>query len=208
MGKQNKARAEIQNEKQLEKQATLSCLRQDSDLWYRIHVLLYDLSKVTQDPQSEKRLSSTLHPLYISEPYFSDPESTRILQAKIDNPTNPTTTSPPNTSSSSSSDNDSMPSPKTSTIEQAIYEKTANFLTKRKASGDARPCGPHDLVPIYSAIFRISKDELDDESFLARVRRSGLGERPKNREEAARNGSAKECTKGQKEKKKDRPRST
>ena len=191
MGKQNKTPAGIQNDNRLENnKPKLSCLREDSDLWYRIQVLLYDLSKVTQDPQSDKRLSSTLHPLYTSKPYFSDSESTRILQAIIDDPP---ATSPPNTSG----DDSSMTLTQEPTIEQAIYEKTANFLTKRKASGDARPCGPHDLVPIYGAIFGIPKDELEDERFLFRLRRSGLGG-PSKKEDTATNGSAKKCPKGQK----------
>ena len=191
MGKQNKIPAGIQNDKRLESdKPTLSCLREDSDLWYGIQVLLYDLSKVARDPQSEKRLSFTLHPLYISGPYFSDSESTRILQAIINDPT---ATSPPNTSD----DDDSMTLTKEPTIEQAIYDKTTNFLDKRKASGDARPCGPHDLVPIYGAIFGIPKDKLEDERFLARLRRSGLGGTSK-KEDTATNGSAKKCTKGQK----------
>ena len=191
MGKQNRTPAGIHSDKQLENiKPTLSCLREDSDLWYRIHVLLYDLSKVARDSQSEKRLSLTLHPLYISEPYFSDSESTRILQAIIDDPI---ATSPPNISG----DNDSMTLTKEPTIEQAIYDKMTNFLNKRKASGDARPCGPHDLVPIYGAIFGIAKDKLEDERFLVRLRRSGLGTTP-NKEETAANGSAKKCIKGQK----------
>ena len=193
MGKRNRTPAGSQNDRQLEKQSTLSCLREDSDLWYRIHVLLYDLSKVARDPQSDKRLSLTLHPLYISGPYFSDSESTRILQATIDGPIHFEALSPPNPSGG----DDSTSLTKEGTIEQAIYDKMNNFLNKRKASGDARPCGPHDLVPIYGAIFGIPKDELEDERFLARLRRSGLGGTSK-REDTVRNGSVKNGTKGQK----------
>ena len=194
MGKQNRAPARIQNDRQFKTHSTLSCLREDSDLWYKVHVLLYDLSKVTRDPQSEKRLALTLHPLYMSEPYFSDDESTRILQTIIDSPTYYEATSPPNTSGD---DDDGITLTKESTIEQAIYDRLTNFLDKRKASGDARPCGPHDLVPIYGAIFGIPKDELEDERFLVRLRRSGLGGTRK-KEDTARNASTKKCAKGQK----------
>ncbi|KAK8043609.1 hypothetical protein PG993_006039 [Apiospora rasikravindrae] len=45
---------------------------------------------------------------------------------------------------------------------------------KRKASGDARSCGPHDLAPIYEAVFGIEKEEVQDEKFLSRLRRQGL----------------------------------
>ena len=62
---------------------TVSDLRKDLDLWYRIHVLLYDLNNV-KDPLSQKRLSKTMNVLYIGEPYFRDFEATKIRAALID----------------------------------------------------------------------------------------------------------------------------
>lgn len=59
-------------------------------------------------------------------------------------------------------------------IEEAIKSCLQNFFEKRRASGDARPCGPHDMGPIYTAVFGISKEELKDEKFLSRLRRAGL----------------------------------
>jgi hypothetical protein len=35
---------------------------------------------------------------------------------------------------------------------------------------------PHDMGPIYRAVFGITKDELTDEKFLGRLRRAGLGQ--------------------------------
>lgn len=49
---------------------TLSALRQDSDMWYRIQVLLYDLSKVARDPQPEKRSSLRLMRSTSANPTF------------------------------------------------------------------------------------------------------------------------------------------
>lgn len=69
--------------------------------------------------------------------------------------------------------------PKEMTVETAIKSCFQSFFEKRKASGDARPCGPHDMGPIYRAIFMVSKEELKDERFLGRLRRAGLGE-PRN----------------------------
>jgi hypothetical protein len=60
------------------------------------------------------------------------------------------------------------------TIEDAIKGGLENFFEKRRASGDARPCGPHDMGPIYLAVFGISKDELKKEKFLSRLKRAGL----------------------------------
>ncbi|KAK7985367.1 hypothetical protein PG996_005391 [Apiospora saccharicola] len=66
------------------------------------------------------------------------------------------------------------PSKAPESVETAIQKAMANFFEKRKASGDARPCGPHDLAPIYEAVFGIEKEEVQDERFLSRMRRQGL----------------------------------
>ncbi|MCJ1455069.1 hypothetical protein MMC28_005423 [Mycoblastus sanguinarius] len=151
---------------------TLSALRQDVDICYRIRVLLYDLSNIASDPLSEKRISSTTHELYISEPYFTESEATRIRTALIDDAAEAETTS----IQSASSTKDTSISRKEVTIEEAIHDKLIDFFDKRRASGDSRPCGPHDMFPVYGSIFGIQKEELKDEHFLGRLRRSGLGD--------------------------------
>lgn len=65
---------------------------------------------------------------------------------------------------------------KTLTVEEAITSCLQNFFAKRRASGDARPCGPHDMGPIYRAVFGITIEELRNEKFLGRLRRTGLGQ--------------------------------
>lgn len=63
----------------------------------------------------------------------------------------------------------------TITIEQLISSTLENFFEKRRASGDCRPCGPHDMVPVYLSCFGIDKADIADEKFVSRLRRSGLG---------------------------------
>ena len=62
------------------------------------------------------------------------------------------------------------------TIQDTIHQGLANFFDKRKASGDARPCGPHDMLPIYLDVFKLKKGDVKDEKFLGRLKRSGLGD--------------------------------
>ncbi|CAL8583706.1 hypothetical protein XPA_009326 [Xanthoria parietina] len=146
----------------------LSDIRSKRDLWYRIQVLLHDLSNVGHDLYSEKRLSVTTNELYISAPYFSEAEATQILSTLIE--------------TSILSDEDSIAhSPKnlTASIQDTIHQRLAKFFDKRKASGDSRPCGPHDMLPIYLDVFKLQKQDLKDEKFLGRLRRSGLGDFPK-----------------------------
>lgn len=60
-------------------------------------------------------------------------------------------------------------------IEEIIKSSFVNFFEKRKASGDSCPCGPTDLAPIYLEVFGVERVEIEDERFLSRLRRSGLG---------------------------------
>lgn len=163
-------------------EATLSNLRQDANLWYRIRVLLHDLSNIGGDPSAERRLSSTTHKLYISAPYFTESEAIKVRTTVLDNPTEATTAED---RSNGSSKNPSPPSYDKATLEEAIHNRLANFFDKRRASGDSRPCGPHDMFPIYVSAFGIGKEELKDKRFLSRLRRSGLGDSKSQQDNAA-----------------------
>ncbi|KAI4146799.1 MAG: hypothetical protein LQ341_001984 [Variospora aurantia] len=142
----------------------LSEIQSNPNIWYRVQVLLHDLSNVGNDIHSEKRLSATTNELYISEPYFTEAEATEILSALVE-PTD-------------RSEESSVPCPSilTATIQDNIHQRLVNFFDKRKASGDARPCGPHDMLPIYLDVFKLQKEDLKNEKFLGRLRRSGLGD--------------------------------
>lgn len=83
------------------------------------------------------------------------------------------------------------------TIEAAIKFCLQNFFQKRRASGDARPCGPHDMGPIYQAVFGITKEDLKNDKFLSRLRRAGLGQPKENEKNANESVSGKRKKKGQ-----------
>ncbi|KAK8000325.1 C6 transcription factor [Apiospora arundinis] len=128
----------------------------EPNLRYKIRILLYDLRNVSKDAGSQRRTLQTTDELYISSPYFTPEEAAMIKGATCD-----------------LEDEEKLPKTTTS-VESAIQKVMANFFEKRKASGDARPCGPHDLAPIYETVFGIKKEEVQDEKFLSRLRRQGL----------------------------------
>ncbi|MCJ1448682.1 MAG: hypothetical protein MMC23_009199 [Stictis urceolatum] len=156
--------------------STLSLLCQEADIWYRLQVLFYDLSNVARDSLSQERLSSTTNSLYISPPYFTDAEAIKIRTALIDVPLGSGESDEPSVSASIS--NAAVPEEvsKETSIEDAIHIKLEGFFEKRKASGDSTPCGPHDLFPVYANIFGVTREEINDERFLSRLRRSGIGD--------------------------------
>ncbi|KAL8668468.1 MAG: hypothetical protein Q9168_006904 [Polycauliona sp. 1 TL-2023] len=145
--------------------AVLSDLQAKTDLWYRIQVFLHDFSNMRSDVLAEKRLSATTHELYISAPYFTDAEAAQILSTLVE---------PSNVGEESTAPSPNLPP--TISIEDAIYQRFGGFLDKRRTSGDPRPCGPHDMLPVYLDIFKLRKEDLKDEKFLGRLRRSGLGD--------------------------------
>ncbi|OQO12711.1 hypothetical protein B0A48_02175 [Cryoendolithus antarcticus] len=128
--------------------STLADLRADRDIWYKVLVLIYDLRNIKNDKASENRTLQTIDPLYISTPYFTSEEAAAVKAVKVDNE---------------------------NTLEHAITKAMENFFEKRKASGDARPCGPHDMVPVYLECFGVEKGEIEEEKLVSRVRRSRPG---------------------------------
>lgn len=140
-------------------EATLSELKGNRNVWYKIHVLIYDLYNIKNDRSSESRIERTVDELYISEPYFTTQEAALIKGTLLEYMSTKEVDSATKTFK---------------TVDEAIKERLSKFYDKRRASGDFRPCGPHDLVPIYLSVFDIQRGELEDQRFLGRLRRSGL----------------------------------
>lgn len=122
--------------------STVADLREHPGLWYKLCVLVYDLRNMTKDKTCERRTLQTTDPLYISEPYFDAQEAMAIKHAIV---------------------------PSGMSVEQDINAQLEHFFEKRRASGDCRPCGPHDMVPVYLACFGIDKAEIEDEKFVSRL---------------------------------------
>lgn len=63
---------------------TLSELMQNFNLWYKLHVLIYDLRNINSDHSSESRTLRTTDELYISGPYFTPSESNLIKATVVE----------------------------------------------------------------------------------------------------------------------------
>ncbi|OAA67436.1 hypothetical protein ISF_03612 [Cordyceps fumosorosea ARSEF 2679] len=146
---------------------TASAVRDDPNLGYKLRVLIYDLLNISKDPDSERRLNSTVDEYYISQPYFSFKESEVIKSAIID--AEPSLYHIPGNICCSGGDQLSSKS-----VEEAMRLLLSDFLDKRRASGDSRPCGPHHLAPLYAALYGIDMAELQVAKFLGRLRRNGV----------------------------------
>lgn len=164
---------------------TLRELKINLNIHYKLKLLLHDLRNLKTNPSSEKRLQQTIDELYISSPYFTSSEAALVKNSLVTLPSrslrfgiieheneNEEDTQERRMVKDGSNKGEEK---KTTTTEEAIKSLLCGFLDKRKASGDSRPCGPHDIAPVYGLVFGISKEELEDEGFLRRVARVGLG---------------------------------
>ncbi|KAI1502162.1 putative C6 transcription factor [Biscogniauxia marginata] len=156
-----------------------STVTTDLNLGYKIRVLLYDFRNVRTDHASQERISLTIDPLYISTPYFTQDEAALIKAAVVD-----TCTEINDDSYSRASDHKEkiIQVSQPQSVEDMLQANLANFLEKRRACGGSRPCGPHDMAPLYKSVFGVSRTELQGENFLRRLRKSGLQVNQKQKE--------------------------
>ncbi|KAI1324073.1 hypothetical protein F5Y16DRAFT_323916 [Xylariaceae sp. FL0255] len=166
-------------------------------LGYKLRALLNDFHTMAKNPDAEIRLSESTDELYLGAPYFTPEESAIVKAAKVTSAclsvvsdSEPETQSVETAPEPSASQKRAVSTATSSagraqisnaqetisqiSVEEVIQLRWQNFFEKRRASGDARPCGPHDLAPAYLRVFGVSVEELSDEKFLSRFRRMGL----------------------------------
>ena len=134
-------------------------------------MLLYDLRNLANDHYAENRTLSTTNELYLSTPYFTPVQADLVKGAIVEEQE---TSEASDDTANRDRGADVIAKPQT--VEEAIHTRLANFFEKRRASGDARPCGPHDMAPVYEDVFGIDRKELQDGRFLSRLRSTGLGD--------------------------------
>ena len=131
-------------------------LKMDSDLWYRIHVLLYDLRHFEQSNVSQSRLETVVDPSYLGEPYFNQDEAEKIKGARLDG--------------------DKTMS---ALIEETLNERLDRRMKKRVESGDYRVCAAHDVAPILEKALSIKPKDLErNQAFLDTMSANGLHLKP------------------------------
>ncbi len=129
-------------------------------LGYKLRVLIHDLLYVTKDPAAAHRLNSTTDEYYISAPYFTPEEAATMQNVTLDSLPNLDHVPGRGDQDLSAADLVSKP------VHEALGILLSGFLDKRRASGDARPCGPHHLAPLYAALFIVELSELQDAKFF------------------------------------------
>ena len=127
-------------------------LKTDSTVWYKIHVLLYDLRHFEQSSISKSRLETVIDPSYLGEPYFNADEAEKIKGARFDG--------------------DKTLS---ALIEETLNERLGRRMKKRVESGDHRVCAAHDVASILEKALGIKPKDLErDQAFLDRMAVNGL----------------------------------
>lgn len=120
-------------------------------LWYRIHVLLFDLQHYTQRADSRNRLETVVDPLYLGAPYFETQEAEAIRTADCGGRT------------------------LSQTLQTRLDERLNRRMEKRVESGDFRVCAAHDLAPVLGEQLGVDLKRLSKEkTFINLLNTKGL----------------------------------
>ena len=135
---------------------SLSELKMNSNVWYKLHVLLYDLRHFEQIKVSHSRLETVIDPSYLGEPYFNQDEAEKIKGARLDG-------------------NKIL----SALIEETLNERLNRRMKKRVESGDYRVCAAHDVAPILEKVLGIKPKDLErNQAFLDKMSANGLHLKP------------------------------
>lgn len=113
-------------------------LKVDGNIWYKFHVLLYNLRHFEQTNVSQSRLETALDPSYLGEPYFNQDEAEKFKGARLDG-------------------DKTLPA----LIEETLNERLDRRMKKRVESGDDRVCAAHDVAPILEKALGINPKGLE-----------------------------------------------
>lgn len=163
---------------------TTTAIASDSSLGYKFRVLLHDFLNITKDPNAGRRINATTDEHYISLPYFSPSEASVVKSAIVDvdlsqhqlSAVMPAEIYIDDEEGGAGDSNleSAIGHIKEKTFDEVVKALLQSFVDKRRASGDARPCGPHHLGPMYASLFGIDLKDIGDEKFLSRLRRAGI----------------------------------
>ncbi|KFY26830.1 hypothetical protein V493_03845 [Pseudogymnoascus sp. VKM F-4281 (FW-2241)] len=123
-------------------------------MWYKIHVLVYDLRNFQDNPKAQARLNTVQDISYIGMPCFDPIEAQQLKACIVDTTSNSTLET---------------------LIEDTLKELLERRAKKRADSEDYRICAAHDLAPVFEKVFSIKpKDLQTNTEFLALLDRSQL----------------------------------
>ncbi|PLB52509.1 hypothetical protein P170DRAFT_507279 [Aspergillus steynii IBT 23096] len=146
--------ADAPAEKDTAKQFSIPDLQDNSiypTLWYRIHILLFDLENFKERTDASERLERVNDISYLGEPYFSSKESSAIKNTTMNGRA------------------------LSNIIQDNLEERLQRRIKKRVDSGDYRVCAAHDLAPILATALGIDLKQLrKDEEFTDIVEKNGL----------------------------------
>lgn len=116
------------------------------EIWYRLHVLLFDLQHFSDRSDSRERLDKVVDPSYIGFPHFNSQEASMIESTLV-------------------RDERSL----SQVIENELNQRLNRRLKKRVESSDYRVCAAHALAPVISSSLGIDLKRLEKDRNFARL---------------------------------------
>jgi hypothetical protein len=124
-------------------------------LWYKIHVLIYDLRNFQANSACRERLETVIDASYLGSPYFTPAEATMVKSFQV------------------GESNGSIIL--VEVIEDTLKERLERRMKKRVHNGDFRVCAAHDVAPVLEKALGVKeKDLMRNKEFVESVENWGL----------------------------------
>ena len=120
--------------------SSIQDLKESPRVWYKIHVLMYDLRSFQANTVSRDRIETVIDPSYIGSPYFTDTEAAMVKGLQV-------------SGSKGSSTLEEV-------IEETLKERLQRRMKKRVESEDFRVCVAHDVAPILERVLGVKEKDL------------------------------------------------
>jgi hypothetical protein len=109
-------------------------------LWYKLHVLIFDLRSHKANSTSRDRLETVIDPSYVGSPYFTPAEATMVKSLQVSRSQGSATLA--------------------DFIEETLKERLERRMKKREESEDYRVCAAHDIAPILERVMSVNEKTL------------------------------------------------
>jgi len=156
----DKTTASFENLSTTASATTLKDLKPNYGIWYRLHVLIFNLRNDENMEASRARLELVTDPYYIGSPYFTPSEAAIIKLLEV------------------SKNGDNQTKTHEEVIKDTLEERLERRRKKRVESGDLRVCAAHDVSPILEKAMGIREMDPDQRQGVLGIRgevRIGLG---------------------------------
>ncbi|KAI1766825.1 hypothetical protein GGR53DRAFT_484538 [Hypoxylon sp. FL1150] len=141
-------------------------LLEDPVIGFKIRLLVFDFAHYTTRDESRWRANQIHDPVRPDGVHFTDEEAVRVWEAYVST-----------YAEVGEFPEEAIPATPHQSVAQMLGERVTRHWEKRLPDGGRRPIEAGEVALVYASVFGISRAQMDDPAFAARVARYDVQER-------------------------------